>query len=105
MKKLNIIRFNDDNHSERIWANGKYIGTLSDISFIFNNLLDIINGSKEKYTEIKDTPVYVCDDFYDIDEDTADELWEWFNNVEQISDEQIKLITERDWTKLIDKIY
>lgn len=31
MKKFNLIRFNDDNHAERIFVNGKYVGNISDI--------------------------------------------------------------------------
>lgn len=27
-ENLKIIRFNDDNHAERIWVNGKFIGKM-----------------------------------------------------------------------------
>ena len=27
MDELNLITFNDDNHAERVWLNGKYVGT------------------------------------------------------------------------------
>ena len=82
--RLDIIRFNDDNHSERIWVDGKYIGDLSDIDSIFEKLL-LIAQDTGKLDGINSVSVYVCDDFDDFDEEDEiiDNIWDWFNEVEQ----------------------
>ena len=98
MKKISIIRFNDDNHAERIWANGVYLGNLNDIEFVLENFMEECN--KEKFEEIESTPVWVCDDFEDIAEDIIDDLWDWFNTVEEMTVEQMKLVKEKQWERL-----
>lgn len=109
MKKINIIRFNDDNHAERLWANGKYIGSLSDIDSLIDFLLDVINDdyftTKELFEGVESTSIWVCDDFDDLDEELVDDIWDWFNNVDLMTEEQIKLVKERDWIELQKTIY
>lgn len=105
MEKLSIIRFNDDNHAERIWADGIFIGTLSDIESVFENLIDIIN-KKGNIDGIKPVLIYVCDDFEDYDEEDeiVDDIWCWFNEVEKMTKKQMDLVHKKDWTNLLKSI-
>lgn len=100
MNKLSIIRFNDDNHAERIWANGEYMGALNDIEFVLKNFMMICN--KNKYEEIESTSIWTCDDFadYEEDDDFIDDIWQWFNTVETMTEEQIQLVQQRKWEEL-----
>ena len=103
MEKLSIIRFNDDNHAERIWANGQYLGSLSNIEHVLENLLDTINNEYQNqkiFKEIDSTSIWVCDDFEDIDEDIADDIWEWFDTVGLMTKEQLELVKNKEWKKL-----
>ena len=105
LKKLKIIRFNDDNHAERLWANGVYLGTLADIDSVIEFLLDTINDNyfetKEYFNKVESTSIWVCDDFdEDIDEDIVDDIWEWFNTVEIMTQEQINLVEKKEWLEL-----
>ena len=63
MNKLILIRFNDDNHAERIWANGKYIGSLNDVEFVLENFMEVCN--KSQYDGLESVSIWVCDDFED----------------------------------------
>ena len=103
--RLDIMRFNDDNHSERIWVDGKYIGDLSDIDSIFEKLL-LIAQDTGKLDGINSVSVYVCDDFDDFDEEDEiiDNIWDWFNEVEQMTLEQMEKIHDKDWKGLNDLI-
>ena len=102
MDKFNLIRFNDDNHAERIFINGKYVGNISDIGFVIKNIIDIAKNLNDEY-KFKETTVYVCDDFYDYDEDdeTVDIIWDFFNETEQMTEKQIELIFRKDWENLV----
>lgn len=100
--RLDIIRFNDDNHAERIWAEGKYIGDLSNIDYVFENLLSIIKESG-KVDGIKSTSIYVCDDF-DEDDEIIDNIWDWFNKVKEMTPEQMEKVHNKDWEVLNDLI-
>jgi hypothetical protein len=102
MDKFNLIRFNDDNHAERIFVNGKYVGNISDIGFVIKNIIDIAKDLNDEY-EFKETEVYVCDDFYDYDEDDeiVDTIWNFFNETEQMTEKQIELIFRKDWENLV----
>ena len=100
--KLDIIRFNDDNHAERLWVDGKYIGDLSDISSIIEKLFYIIKDKSESLDGIKAVEVYVCDDFDDFDEDDeiVDNIWDWFNEVKEMTPEQMEKVHNKDWKGL-----
>lgn len=103
--RLDIIRFNDDNHAERIWADGKYIGDLSDIEFVFENLLSIAQDTG-KLDGINSVSVYVCDDFDDFDkeDEIVDNIWNWFNEVESMTQEQMEKVHNKNWRALNDLI-
>lgn len=105
MKKVKIIRFNDDNHAEKLWANGIYLGNMSDIEFVLSNFLDICN--KDDYEEIESTSIWICDDFEDYEEDDEmiDDICEWFWNCEKMTDEQVNLIQEKSWEKLHETLF
>lgn len=101
MGNIKLIRFNDDNHAERIWANGEYLGTLNDIEFVLKNFMMIC--SKNKFEDIESTSIWVCDDFADYEEDDeemVDCIREWFNNVEKMTPEEIQLVEKRKWEEL-----
>lgn len=101
MEKIKIIRFNDDNHAERIWANGEYLGSLNDIEFVLKNFMTICN--QNKFEDIESTSIWVCDDFADYekdDEEMIDYIWEWFNTVEEMTEEQMEKVEERKWEDL-----
>ena len=102
---LDIIRFNDDNHAERIWVDGEYIGDLSDIEYVFKNFIDIIQ-MKDTIDKIVSTAVYVCDDFDDFDEEDeiVDNIWNWFNEVELMTQEQMEKVHNKNWRALNDLI-
>ena len=108
MKELNIIRFNDDNHDERLWANGVYIGSLSDIDSLIDFLVDIINENyfetKEYFDIVKSTSIWVCDDFDNMDEDIIDNIWNWFNTVDIMTSKQLELVKKKDWIELNKEI-
>lgn len=108
MKELNIIRFNDDNHAERLWANGVYIGSLSDIDSLIDFLVDIINENyfetKEYFDIVKSTSIWVCDDFDNMDEDIIDNIWNWFNTVDIMTSKQLELVKKKDWIELNKEI-
>lgn len=103
MDKFNLIRFNDDNHAERIFVNGKYVGNMSDIGFVIKNIIDIAKDLNDEY-EFKETEVYVCDDFDEIDEDMVDDIWEWFNHVEKMTYKEIELVKNKNWLELYKEI-
>lgn len=102
MDKFNLIRFNDDNHAERIFVNGKFLGTLADIEYVLKNFIQICNV--EKADEIESTSIYVCDDFDEIDEDMVDDIWEWFNHVEKMTYKEIELVKNKNWLELYKEI-
>lgn len=101
MNEFNLIRFNDDNHAERIFANGKYMGNMSDIGFVIKNVIDIAKDLNNEY-KFKETQVYVCDDFddYDEDDEIIDNIWDFFNETEQMTEKQVELIFKKDWENL-----
>lgn len=101
MNEFNLIRFNDDNHAERIFANGKYMGNMSDIGFVIENVIDIAKDLNNEY-KFKETQVYVCDDFddYDEDDEIIDNIWDFFNETEQMTEKQVELIFKKDWENL-----
>lgn len=101
MNEFNLIRFNDDNHAERIFANGKYMGDMSDIGFVIENVIDIAKDLNNEY-KFKETQVYVCDDFddYDEDDEIIDNIWDFFNETEQMTEKQVELIFKKDWENL-----
>lgn len=105
MDKFNLIRFNDDNHAERIFVNGKYVGNMSDIGFVIKNIINIAKDLNDEYV-FRETLVYVCDDFYDYEEDDeiVDIIWNFFNGTEQITEEQVELIFKKDWENLAKTI-
>jgi DNA-binding MarR family transcriptional regulator len=35
----------------------------------------------------------------------VDDIWDWFNNVDSMTEEQIKLVKEKDWIELQKTIY
>ena len=101
MNEFNLIRFNDDNHAERIFVNGKYIGNMSDIGFVIKNVIDIAKDLNNEY-KFKETQVYVCNDFddYDEDDEIIDNIWDFFNETEQMTEKQVELIFKKDWENL-----
>lgn len=103
MDELNMLKFNDDNHAERIWINGKYVGDTSSIFRVITNSIDIIKDLNDNY-KVKCDSVYVCDDFEDCEEEKVDEIWEFFNNADYITEEQRDLIYKRDWDGLCEII-
>ena len=107
MNKLNIVRFDDDNHAQRIWANGIYIGTTSDIAYLFENLLNIFNNryaEKEYFTGINDIEIYIFDDFYELDDEESEILCDFFYTAEKFTEEQQKYIHVKDWKNLLKVI-
>jgi hypothetical protein len=101
-ENLKIIRFNDDNHAERIWVNGKFIGTASNMDDVFLKFWEVCK--EKQWSGVESTSIWVCDDFDDIDEDTVDEIWDWFNEVEQMTPSQRLAVESKNWEWLIDLI-
>lgn len=99
MDRLNIITFNDDNHAERVWINGLYVGTSNCIANIIQKSVIIIKDLNDDFNT-EETNIWTCDDFEDVDEETVDYIWDFFNNVEKMNEDQIKAISDRDWEKL-----
>lgn len=101
MNKFDLIIFNDDNHAERIFVNGEYVGDMSDISYVIKNIINIAKDLKDEY-KFRETKIYVCDDFdeYDEDDEIVDNIWCFFNETEHITEEQVELIFKKDWEKL-----
>ena len=109
MQKMNIVTFNDDNHEESVWIDGEYAGIITDLESVISKALEVINRG-EAYKCIDDvdgievTTIYVCDDFEDIDEEVADEIWDWFNTVKNMTEDQFEKVLNKDWSKLYDLI-
>lgn len=101
-ENLKIIRFNDDNHAERIWVNGKFIGTAANMDDVFLNFWEVCK--EKQWSGVESTSIRVCDDFDDVDEDTVDEIWDWFNEVEQMTPSQRLAVESKNWEGLIDLI-
>lgn len=108
MKKLSVIRWNDDNHAERVWLNGKYIGDMSNPDKIFETIMDLTN--EEKFNDYEGTCIWGCNAFDEyqnlfIDEDKFEEwidiMYDWFNEVEVMTPEQVELIEQFK----LDKLY
>ena len=99
MDELNLITFNDDNHAERVWLNGKYVGTANFIGAIISNSINIIKDLNDTYNLIE-TNIYACDDFDEEDEEIVDYIWQFFDEVEQMTEKQIELIKDRNWKEL-----
>ena len=101
-ENLKIIRFNDDNHAERIWVNGKFIGTTANMDDVFLNFWEVCK--EKQWSGVESTSIWVCDDFDDVDEDTVDEIWDWFNTVEEMTPSQRLAVMSKNWEWLIDLI-
>lgn len=101
MDKISLIRFNDDNHAERIFINGVYVGDLSDVGEVIKNTIDITRDLNDD-NKFEETGIYVCDDFEDYDEDDemVETIWDFFNYTDKITEKQIELINERNWEEL-----
>lgn len=101
MDKFDLIIFNDDNHAERIFVNGKYVGDMSNISYAIKNIINIAKDLNDDY-KFRKTEIYVCDDFdeYNEDDEIVDKIWDFFNETEQMTEEQIELIFKKDWENL-----
>ena len=52
----------------------------------------------------EDGDVEIDDDIDDVDEDTVDEIWDWFNEVEQMTPSQRLAVESKNWQWLIDLI-
>lgn len=106
MDKLYLIRFNDDNHDETVWVNGIYAGTITHPKDILEKTMTIISDEKlvPGNFEIEEVVVYVCDDFDESEEYVADEIWDWFNQTVSMSDDEMKAVINKDWSKLYDLI-
>lgn len=101
MDRISLIVFNDDNHAERLFINGHYIGTLNDIGNIIKNVIDIARDLNDTY-KFTQTTVYVCDDFddYEEDDEIIDRIWEFFNNTKEMTEKQVELIEDKNWEEL-----
>lgn len=104
-ESLKIIRFNDDNHAERIWINGRFVGTTANLDEVFEEFLKI---SQEKtWFRTESTTIWTCDDFEEFEEDKEwmiDKIWDWFNVVEIMIPSQILAIQSKNWELLLDLI-
>ena len=108
--KLSIIRWNDDNHAERVWINGEYVGDMNDPDRIFKALMNIIQDEHYPFTDYEGTCIWGCDAFDEYSdlfanedefEDWVEEMWDWFNTVEKMTPEQVELIEQLK----LDKLY
>lgn len=98
MQKMNLIVWNDDNHAERIFFNGHSVGTTADIGDMINNIIRYIDGFE--LSKLKCTKVYACDDLDDVDEDVYDNIFDFFDYADELSERQIELIENKDWEGL-----
>lgn len=97
-EKLLIISWDDDNHPKKIWVNGKAIGWEQDIPDLLWNFFKETKGKDYAgYTEIS---VCAPDDFDNMDEDMADELWDWFTFSADLPTETLNMIKSKDWVAL-----
>lgn len=103
-ENLKIIRFNDDNHAERIWANGKFIGTTADMDNVFLKFWEVCK--EKQWFGVETTSIWVCDDFdeYDEDDEIVDKIWDWFDTVETMTPSQILAVQSKNWELLKDLI-
>lgn len=106
--KLSIIRWNDDNHAERVWINGKYVGDMSNPDIIFEAIMTTTN--KEHFDNYEGTCIWGCDAFDEYKdlfanddefEDWVDEMFDWFYYTEEITPKQVELIEQLK----LDRLY
>lgn len=98
MQKMNLIIWDDDNHAERIFFNGHFVGTTGDIGDMINNIIRYIGGFE--LSKLKCTKVYGCDDFDNVNEDVSDNIWDFLCFADDLTERQIKLIENKDWEGL-----
>lgn len=101
-ENLKIISFNDDNHAKRIWVNGKFIGTMADMDNVFLKFWEICK--EKQWSGVEGTSIWVCDDFDDVDEDTVEEIWDWFNTVKEMTPSQRLAVESKNWEWLVKMI-
>ena len=103
MKKKNLIVWDDDNHAQKIFFNGHFVGTTADIGNMINNVLIFyINEyiDEFKLSKLKCTEVHAWADFDDVDEDVYDNIFDFFDYADELSERQIELIENKDWEGL-----
>ena len=98
MQKMNLIIWDDDNHAERIFFNGHFVGTTADIGDMINNIIRYIDGFE--LSKLKCTRVYGCDDFDNVSEDVSDNIWDFLCFADDLTERQIELIENKDWEGL-----
>lgn len=98
MQKMNLITWDDDNHAKRVFFNGHFVGTTADIGDMINNIIKYIDGFELSKIECKE--VYSCDTFDDIDEEVYDNIFDFFEFADDLSERQIELINNEDWEEL-----
>lgn len=107
MSKISILKYNDDNHDERVWINGEYAGTITETSRIIEKVFEMIKNQSLDINDLTlddESTIFAYGDFDSVSEDDAEFIWDWFDNVEHMSDAQIKAIKLQDWKSLLDII-
>lgn len=99
--EISLINFNDDNHAERIWFDGKYVGDMSNFDKVIKNILEHSKRIKGIIEGIESTHLYVCDDFDELDEEQLDEICDYFYDVGEMTNQEIEYIQNKDWEKLL----
>lgn len=103
MDKLRIIIFDDENHANKIWIEGKLVGKSDNISYIIKNSVDIIKQLNDDY-EIIETYINIWNEFDIEDESLIDYILDYFDNVNNMTEKEVELIQNKDWINLINYI-
>lgn len=96
MNKDRILLWNDDNHEPSVWINREFAGV--DLDTVIQSALYSKPISNLKECEILD----VCDWTFDgeVEDEEYDILFDWFQSMPDISEEQWNYIFEGKWNEL-----
>lgn len=96
MNKKYIICWDDWNHFPVYWLNGQYLGT--EMKFIVEKIIDL---QLPKNTQIIE--LYITGDDFTIEDEKAEQLFDYFQSIPSFDDADIRLMENEDWENFYNK--
>lgn len=94
-----IITYNDLKHPVKIFLNGKFYGDTEEFETLIYDFFKL-----DKYEDLLFDNIRVDEDFYNTTEEEKEFLTNWFNYVLEIDPIAARLIKERRWTELVERL-
>ncbi len=104
MVKMDVIKFNDDNHAERMWINGRYVGDASNLSEIVCNAVKLFNNVKVEQFSETDVWIYDFEEIESFTEEDIEILSDWFSSITSMAFGQIEFIKAKNFELLLKTI-